>query len=221
MKTIHGALVEYGNDFLGPIPNVVIFQFNPESLARTLTIPPRPINATQRETSQAGEPAYERFTVNATFSAADQRNDSNPIGLAFGIGPQLAALEAMVYPVKTQGGVIGAAVDAIGSLLSSGSTNPTQPMPRQQNPRLLFIWGATRILPVIIESMSITEQQYDALLNPVEAQVAIGMAVLTPCDCCDDKIGKGALAYTQMAKDTLATINLANSALMVPDLIPF
>ncbi len=216
-----GALIEYGTDFLGPIPNVVIFQFNPESMSRTLTIPPRAVDATQRETSQAGEPAYERFTINASFSAASQRNDSNPIGLAFGVGPQLAALEAMVYPVQTPGGLIGAAIDAVGSLLGGSSSSATQPIPRQQTPRILFLWGLTRIVPVIIESMTITEQQYDSLLNPVEALVAIGMAIITPCSCCNDKIGQGAAAYTQMAKDTLATINLANTVAQVTHLIPF
>ena len=34
-KMLRGALIEYGSDFLGPIPNVVIFQFNPETLTRT------------------------------------------------------------------------------------------------------------------------------------------------------------------------------------------
>jgi len=216
-----GALVEYGTDFLGPIPNVVIFQFNPETITRTLSIPPRAVNATQRETSQAGEPAYERFTINASFSAADQHNSSNPIGILFGVGPQLAALEAMVYPVQTPGGILGAAVDAIGSLLGSSSPGPTQQVPRVQTPRILFIWGQTRILPVIIESMSITEQIYDGLLNPIEATVAIGLAVITPCDCCGDTIGQGALAYTQMMSDTMATANLANSAMLATHLIPF
>ncbi len=216
-----GALIEYGTDFLGPIPNVVIFQFNPEIMTRTLTIPPRAVDATQRETSQGGESAYERFTVNASFSAAQQCNDSNPIGLTVGVGPQLAALEAMVYPVKTPGGLIGAAIDAVGSLLGSSAPSPTQPIPRQQTPRILFIWGLTRVVPVIIESMTITEQQYDGLLNPVEALVAIGMAIITPCACCNDKIGMGAAAYTQMAKDTLATVNLANTVAQVTHLIPF
>jgi hypothetical protein len=30
---LQGALIEYGSDCLGPIPKVVTFQFNPESLA--------------------------------------------------------------------------------------------------------------------------------------------------------------------------------------------
>ena len=36
---MRGAMIEYGSDFLGPLPNVVIFQFNPESLTRTIQIP--------------------------------------------------------------------------------------------------------------------------------------------------------------------------------------
>jgi hypothetical protein len=217
-----GALIEYGTDFLGPIPNVVIFQFNPETMTRTLLIPPRAVNATQRETSQAGEPAYERFTITTTFSAADQHNSSNPIGILFGVGPQLAALEAMVFPVQTPGGLLGAAVDSIGSALGGDSgPPPTQPVPRVQTPRVLFIWGVTRILPVIIESMTITEQIYDGMLNPIEAQVSIGLAVISPCNCCDDVIGKGALAYSQMASDTMATVNLVNSATLITHLIPF
>jgi len=221
-KTIKGALIEYGSDFLGPIPNVVVFQFNPEKLSRTIEIPPRPVNANTRETSQAGEPPYERFTVEAQFSAADQRNTGNPIGLTMGVGPQLAALEAMVYPVQTQGGVIGAVVDAIGSLLGAASgPDPTQPVPRVQSPKILFAWGLMRIVPVIIESMTINEMQYDALLNPVEASVTIGLAVLSPSSACGDKIGQGALSYTQMMQDTLATVNLANTVSAVVDLIPF
>jgi hypothetical protein len=221
-KILKGALIEYGSDFLGPIPNVVIFQYNPEKLTRTIEIPPRPVNATTRETSQSGEPPFERFRGEAQFSSADQRNSSNPIGLTMGVGPQLAALEAMVYPVQTPGGLIGAAVDAIGSLLSGSSgPDPTQPVPRVQSPKILFVWGLTRVVPVIIESMTINEVQYDFLLNPQEASVTIGLAVVTPCNCCDDKIASGALAYTQMMQDTLATVNLANTVAAVVDLIPF
>ena len=36
MGMLRGALIEYGAGLIGPIPNFVIFQFNPESLARTL-----------------------------------------------------------------------------------------------------------------------------------------------------------------------------------------
>jgi hypothetical protein len=218
---LKGALIEYGSDFLGPLPSVVIFQFNPESLTRTFSIPTRPTGATARETSQAGEIPVEHLTVRALFSAADQLGRNNILARASGVGPQLAALEQMVHPTNLLGGLIGKAIDAVGSALGIGADNPTQSIPREQYPRLLFVWGLTRVLPVIIESMTITEQQYDALLNPVEAEVSIGLAVVDPGRCCDDVIAKGASKYTAAAKEAEAVANLANVGPLARDLIPF
>ena len=220
---LRGALIEYGSDFLGPLPNVVLFQFNPETMSRVIQIPPRPSGATARETTQAGELPIEKITIKAQFSAADQLHSNNPLARAFGIGPQLAALEKMVQPSNIIGGLIGEALDAIGDALGLGGDEeaPTQPIPRQNYPRILFIWGLTRVLPVVIESMTITEQQYDSLLNPVQAEVSIGMAVNAIDKCSDDVIAKGALDYTNVAKEAQAILNLANTVELVVDLIPF
>ena len=67
-----GALIEYASDFLGPLPNVVIFQFNPETITRAIQIPARPTGGAQRETTQAGDPPLERITIKAEFDAADR-----------------------------------------------------------------------------------------------------------------------------------------------------
>jgi hypothetical protein len=223
---LRGALVEYASDFLGPLPNVVVFQFNPETLTRVIQIPPRPTGATARETSQAGEIPVERITLKAQFSAAQTLGDgdtvSRGIARAVGVGPQLAALEQMVHPTNIIGGLIGQAIDAVGSALGLGGGDdaPTQPIPREQYPRILFIWGLTRVLPVIIESMTITEQQYDALLNPVEAEVTLGLAVVDITECSDDEVAKGAQEYTAAAQESLAVSNLLVTAPLVADLIP-
>ena len=215
---LKGALVEYGPDFLGPIPNVVIFQFNPEQLTRTVQIPRRSTGATGRETDQAGEVPIESISLTAYFSAADQLNDDNVLARAFGIGPRLAALEKMVYPQA--GSIIGAVVDAIGSALGVGGGSQ-QPVPRESYPRLLFIWGLTRVLPVIITSMTITEQEYDFILNPVRAQVALGLSVLAKESLQDDKLARGAWEYSQLAKDVQSAANLANTVGQIVELIPF
>ncbi|MEJ2552374.1 MAG: hypothetical protein P8Z42_15470 [Anaerolineales bacterium] len=217
---LKGALIEYGSDFLGPIPNVVIFQFNPESLSRTIEIPPRPTGATSRETSQAGDIPVERVSLTAHFSAADQLKDSNPLAVAFGIGPRLAALEKMVRPAGKISGLIGAALDAIGDAISAGEENACQPIPREQYPRILFIWGLTRVVPVIINSMTINEKEYDNLLNPVRAEVSLGLTMVEQGYCSEDKIAKGALEYSNLAKDAQAVANLANTIADVIDLIP-
>jgi len=216
---LRGALIEYGSDFMGPIPNVVIFQFNPETLTRTVQIPSRPTSGTQRETTQAGEASVEKITLKASFSAADEFGDNKALARLFGVGTRLAALEKMVYPSNDLLAAIGKAL-GIGSNPLGGS-DPRQPIPREKFPRILFIWGVYRVLPVVLESMSITEQQYDFLLNPVQAEVSITLAVNANDKCSDDEVAKGAMLYSNMAKDAQAMANLANTASQIIELIPF
>ncbi len=219
---LRGALIEYGTDFLGPIPNVVIFQFNPESLTRNIQIPPRPTGSTARETGQAGEAPVEKITLTAHFSAADELGKDQTLARMFGVGPRLAALEQMAQPSTTLSGMLGAAIDAVGdALFGGGGDAPTQPIPREKYPRILFIWGLTRVLPVVIESMRITEEQYDNMLNPVQAKVELGLAVTPPDPCSDDIVATGAMEYSKLAKEAQAMANLANTASQVVELIPF
>lgn len=220
MTLLRGALIEYGTALIGPIPNVVIFQYNPESLARSLQIPPRPSGATQRETTQAGEKTFERISFKAHFSAANPLDEGKVLAERFGIGPQLAALEKMVLPSARLAGLVGAVIDAIGAALGAGSVESAQPIPRETYPRILFIWGPTRVLPVTIDSMSITELEYDTILNPLRAEVDITLSVIGVDDCSDDLLAKGALGYSTMAREAQAIANLANTASQVVDLIP-
>jgi hypothetical protein len=221
---MRGAMIEYGSDFLGPLPNVVIFQFNPESLSRTIQIPPRPTGSAARETTQAGEPSIEKITLKAQFSAADAMGKNDVLARTMGVGPRLAALEKMVNPASKLNPLVGAAIDAIGSALGlggGGGGDPRQIIPRQNYPRILFLWGPFRVLPVVIESMTITELQYDFMLNPVQADVSIGLAVIAIDSFSDDKVGKGALEYSNLAKDAQATANLATTVGQIADMIPF
>jgi hypothetical protein len=222
MSMLRGALIEYGTSLIGPIPNVVIFQFNPESLTRSLQIPARPTGATQRETSQAGEKTFERISFKAQFSAADMLADDKLLARMFGVGPQLAALEKMVLPSAKLAGLVGAAIDAIGGALGlgGGADAPAQPIPREKYPRILFIWGPTRVLPVTIDSMSIAELEYDAVLNPVRADVSLQLSVVAVDQCSDDILAKGALGFSSIAKEAQAIANLANTAEQAAELIP-
>jgi len=221
--------VEYSGNFLGKIPNIVVFQFNPESIARTIAIPAARkegagAERSQRERGQATAPPTESFTITAHFSAADDLGSGGAVSQIpkqFGVGPQLAALEKMVYPPATPGGVIGAALDAVASAIAAiGGKKASRSVPKEKIPRVLFIWGPTRLLPVSITSLTITEEQYDYQLNPVQAAVQIGLAVASrPPD--DDPVGKGALEYSTLVKDTQATPNLAKTVQLARDIIPF
>jgi len=222
MPLVRGALIEYGTDLIGPIPNVVIFQFNPESLSRSLQIPQRPTGPTQRETTQAGQKTFEKISFKAHFSAANMLDEDKALAKMFGIGPQLCALEKMVLPSSKIAGLIGEALDAVGEALGLGGGDdaPAQPIPREKYPRILFIWGLTRVLPVTIDSMTIAELEYDALLNPLRAEVDVQLSVIAIDQCSDDLLGKGALEYTTIAKEAQAIANLANTAEQIVELIP-
>jgi hypothetical protein len=217
---LKGALVEYGVGLASRIPNVVVFQFNPETITRTLEIPPRPSGASLREVNQAGEIPVEKISLVAHFSTQEEVARMNPISIAVGIGPQLAALDKLVRPTGPISGLIAKAVDKIGSLVGSGD-GPTQNIPREAYPRLLFVWGVTRVLPVTIDSLSVVEKQYDALLNPTLAEVTISMTAITPDPCSDDPIAKGAFTYSQYARDALALSNTVESTLQILDIVHF
>jgi hypothetical protein len=148
--------------------------------------------------------------------------DDKVLARMFGIGPQLSALEKMVQPSAKLAGLIGAALDAIGDAvgLGGGDEPPAQPIPREKFPRTLFIWGITRVLPVTIDSLTISELEYDALLNPLRAEVDLTLTVIAVDDCSDDVLAKGALEYTTMAKEAQAIANLANTAEQIVELIP-
>lgn len=227
---LRGALVEYGSDFLGPLPNIVIFQFNPEQIARSINIPQRQASGSGRaartpEPRGASAPPTETFTLTAHFSAADDLGRGGALSAvprAFGIGPQLAALEKMVYPTNILGGLLGQAIDAIGDLLGSeDDEEPTRPVPREQLPRILFIWGPARVLPVQVQSLSITEQKFDFLLNPVQAEVQLGLAIARFGRRSTDKLGKGALDYTNAVKEAQAALNLVKAVELAVDIVPF
>ena len=69
--------------------------------------------------------------------------------------------------------------------------------------------------------MDITEQQYDHLLNPVRASVSLQLSVNTTDVGSGDPVAKGAIEYSDIAKEAQAILNLANTVELAVDLIPF
>jgi hypothetical protein len=94
-------------------------------------------------------------------------------------------------------------------------------VPREKYPKIIFIWGLTRVLPVTIGSLRINEVEYDFLLNPVRAEVTLQLTVNAVDACSDDWLAKGALEYSTLAKEAQAIANLANTAEQIVELIPF
>jgi len=205
MATLKGAFINAGAGLLGALPNIVIFQFNPETVSRTprLSQPPAPAtgSGSSDATQQAAQPS-ESYSFSLRIDATDQLAQSNPIAAASGILPTLSALELLMIPQSSL---------TLNLFQLSSGPKPHQHPPTKL-PTVLFFWGPFRIWPVTINSLSISETEYDTLLNPVRAEVSVSLQVLTPSQIAKDAtLALGAYKYSQGVKEVMAALNLTNA----------
>jgi hypothetical protein len=192
-RVLKGALV--GIDLLVPIPSVIVFQYNPDTLTRTLK-PRGPGGEGARSEAQrlSGAPE-ETIKVDVEIDATDQLEKAEGTATSLGIYPQLSALEMLVYPKS-------ALVIANTVLLAVGTIEilpPTAPL-------TLFIWGVKRILPVRISEFSITEEAHDQALNPIRAKVSLGLRVLSYNDLSLTDPAYYMFLAHQVIKETMAVV---------------
>src|SRR5262245_54709234 len=83
---------------------VIVLQYNPDTLSRTLKIKGMEEGADRSEALRLKGPPVETFKIDAEIDAADQLEfpDQNSSAVENGIFPQLAALEILVYPTSAQ-----------------------------------------------------------------------------------------------------------------------
>jgi hypothetical protein len=208
MAALKGAFLSFGAGLLGGLPNIVVFQFNPVQVTRTPSMaqpPPLPNNTGNIDSLQQPNLPGESMSFSLRVDANDQLAQSNPVAAASGILPTLCALELLMVPK-------GALSINLSSLVSGGSTPAPFQLPPNKLPTVLFFWGPFRIVPVAITSMTITETEYDTLLNPVRAEVSINLQVLIPSQLAGDTLANGAYSYSQGVKEVMAALNLANAA---------
>jgi Contractile injection system tube protein len=206
MGTLKGAFINFGAGLLGALPNIVVFQFNPDRVTRTPKMvqpPPRDDGSgTHNANLTPGQPS-ETYSFTLRLDASDQLASSNPIAAASGILPTLSALELLMVPKDSL---------SINLFSLSGGDQPFQAPPAKL-PTVLFFWGPFRIFPVNVTSLSITETEYDPLLNPIRAEVTVSLTVLTPSQIDPNAtIAVGAYKYSQGVKEVMAALNLANAA---------
>lgn len=200
-RLVRGALISY--EPMGIIPQVVIFQYNPETLTRTLKAKRSGENSKERRLTG---PPLEDITLKIELDAADQleKPGENPSTVLLGINPQLAALEMMLYPKSTTV-IASIALAQVGAIEVSSD-----------EPFTLFVWGPSKVLPVRITNFSITEQQYDTILNPIAAEVSLTLEVLTYEDFKTTHVGFSLFLAHQIVKETFAAIgSISNAASVV------
>ena len=241
---LKGALIQFSAPMLVPIPNIILFQYNPESMTRTLTpwltSEQASVENAEGETetvdlaalqtdalSQPYDPA-ETFSLVLELDATDalESPDTHPVAVIAGVADRIAALEMLCYP--SDDGDLGTAIDASVGAATAAATGDL--LARKSVPIVLFFWGPGRIVPVRITTFSVEEQQYSPLLYPVRAKVTVGLKVLDEnhlvavAGKSDDDaaltLAKACYQFTLVQKKALALANLANSVESVVGMLP-
>ena len=197
---LRGAIV--GIDPVNPLASVIVFQYNPDTLQRTL----QPQGSEGGDGSAKSEmlrlkgPPVETIKVEIEIDATDQLAAGEGTATTLGIHPQLAALEMLVYPKS-------ALVIANTVLLAVGTIEVIPP----SAPLTLFIWGPKRVVPVKVTELGIVEEAYDAALNPIRAKASVGLRVLSYADLPLTNPGYPLFLAHQIAKETMAVIGSSSS----------
>jgi hypothetical protein len=222
-KTLRGAFVEYG---LSLPPAIVVFQFNPTQLSRNRTLSfavpssgsssggaalslrafhKRYEDLTELRDAQRVTVAEQTIGLEIRLDATDELEEGDAIAEQFGILPRLSTLEAMVQPKEE--GLLG---KALGALLGAPSGFS---FTRSANPPLvLFVWGRTRVLPVNIQSMNVTETEFSAVLSPIRASVQVQLTVIEGTS--------PFYLFSKAAQEVMSLLNLANLGDIADVVIP-
>ncbi len=195
-----GAIV--GVDIFNPLASVILFQYNPETLTRSLTArtPERHWyeQVDRSEAMRLTGPPEETIQLEIEIDATDQLEQAEDTATTMGVHPALASLEMLLYPKSL-------AIIANNALLRAGIKEVAAP----EAPLTLFVWGPKRVLPVRLTGFSITEQAFDPGLNPIRASVSLSLTVLNYQDFPLGVSSPGGALFMvhQVAKERMATLS--------------
>ncbi|WP_428667469.1 hypothetical protein [Reyranella sp.] len=241
-RLLRGALVQFSAPMIVPIPNVIVFQYNPESLSHTLEpyqLPDSKAAGPGKAVSDAPgttqpKPPVENFTLALQLDASDALEvpKFHPAAVLTGVADRLAALEMLLYAEDSSGRgfslspSVGASLGGgAGASVGASVAAQAEPVPKSKSPTILFVWGPGRIVPVRINTFAVEEQLNNPMLYPLRAKVSLGMQVLTEADFGRDpdtieKLAIAAHKFTMTQKRVLALANNANGVESILGLLP-
>jgi len=198
-RTQRGAII--GLDPMNPVSSVIVFQYNPDTMTRTLQPQMAGDNGDRTEAQRLKGPPIETIKLDVELDATDQLESANAIATTMGIYPQLSALEMLVYPKTAQ-------VLLNSTLMKTGVL---EVLPNVST-MTLFVWGPKRVVPVKLTEFSITEEAYDPSLNPIRAKVSLALRVLTYNDLPVTHPGFALFFSHQVVKEAMAVVGSVSGA---------
>lgn len=170
-RLIKGGVVIMDPD-TSVVQNIISLQYNPDSLSRTLQIQAMPggQDGVRVDALRLRGPAVETIKLEAEMDATDQLEfpQQYPLAAQYGLHPQIAQLEMLINP----------SVETLQSDDALANAGTLEIIPLEQ-PLTLFVWSKVRVVPVRLTDFSVTEEAFDASLNPIRAKVSLGMRVLS------------------------------------------
>jgi hypothetical protein len=172
----------------GKVLQVIELQYNPDTLVNDFEVRP----ATPAAEGEAAGPPIHKITFHADFDATDalEHPEQNPTVAQFGLWPQLAAIECLLYAPRSEG----------------VAQTPAE------EPLIVLVCGSQRVLPVAITQLTVTEQAFDAGLNPIRASVSVQLRVLSSDDTPPESPARSFATAAQQ--------RLARLAALVPSVSP-
>jgi len=205
-RLVKGGIVTMDPD-TSAIQSVIALQYNPDTLSRTLQIQAVAggQDGVRVDALRLRGPAVETIKVEAELDATDQLEfpDQYPLAVQYGLQPQLAQLEMLVNPT----------VETLNADNNMATAGMLEIIPFEQ-PLTLFVWSASRVVPVRLTDFSITEEAFDTALNPIRAKVSLGMRVLNVDDLGFDHPG-GHIFLTYLSNKQQLASRAGSAALTV------
>ena len=207
-KIRKGGLAAYRLPSL--LPTIIVFQYNPAEVSRSLKLKGAQ-GGGRGESQRTSGPPEETLTFTVEIDAADQLEfpGANPSTVAMGLHPVIAALETLLapsFPIV----VANEALALLGIPFIAA----------EQAPLTLLIWGAHRVLPVQVESLTLKEQAFDARLNPIRVSADLSLRVQTYRDLDITNPGYWVYMASFAQKEVLAGLNTIGNASAITDLLP-
>jgi len=177
------------------VERVIAFQYNPDSLSRSLQARGAGEGGDRHEALRLTGPPTETISLEAELDATDQLEfpDDNETVVQVGLHAQLAALESILYPSS----------ETLVANHDRATRGELEILPALA-PLVLFVWGRSRVVPVRLSDLSVEEQGFDPDLNPLRVKVSLKMTVLSTNDLTFSSRGAGIYRVYHRSREQLA-----------------
>lgn len=190
----------YATDTPGSQAKVVVFQYNPDQMRRTLAARTPPaqsgnVGGAREDVLRVLGAPVETITLSVVLDAVDQlaEGQGGQVVKEDGLHPALATLELLLYPATER-------VRESRELAEQGAVQ----LSPANVPLVLLVWGRSRVVPVQLTSFTVVEEAFDPALNPIQAKVDLGLRVLTNLELRPESLGYNAFLTYHTRKETLA-----------------